>query len=42
MFEVLRKRRNVRLFQEQAIEAEKIALLKEADLQSPSSRNLNP
>lgn len=42
MFEVLRKRRSIRSFQGCAIEAEKIALLKEAALRSPSSRNREP
>ena len=42
MIDSLRKRRSVRAFEERAIEPEKVALLKEAALRSPSSRNLDP
>jgi len=42
MIDYLRKRRSVRAFEERAIESEKVALLKEAALRSPSSRNLAP
>ncbi len=42
MIEILRKRRSIRLFTEQKIEAEKISLLQEALLRSPTSRNFNP
>jgi nitroreductase len=38
----LRKRRSVRLFENRPVEADKIELLKEAALRSPSSRNLDP
>lgn len=40
--DLIRKRRSVRKFLDQPIEAEKIRLLQEAALRSPSSRNLNP
>ena len=42
MIDTLRKRRSVRRFENQAIEPEKVELLKEAVLRSPSSRNLDP
>ncbi|MGA1845679.1 nitroreductase family protein [Deferribacter abyssi] len=42
MIELLRKRRSIRQFQDKPIEAEKIEILKEAILRSPSSRNLTP
>lgn len=42
MIELLRARRSVRSFQERAIEPEKVAILKEAALRSPSSRNIEP
>ena len=42
MIDLLRKRRSVRRFEDRAIEPEKIELLKEAVLRSPSSRNFDP
>ena len=42
MIELLRQRRSVRQFTDQKIEAEKIGILKEAVLRSPSSRNFDP
>jgi len=42
MIDILRKRRSVRRFEARAIETEKVELLKEAVLRSPSSRNLDP
>ncbi|HOK94971.1 MAG TPA: nitroreductase family protein [Anaerohalosphaeraceae bacterium] len=42
MIEYLRKRRSVRAFDNRPIEPDKIALLKEAVLRSPSSRNFDP
>ena len=42
MIELLRKRRSVRQFQDRRIEPEKIEVLKEAVLRSPSSRNFDP
>lgn len=42
MIELLRKRRSVRRFEDRAIEPEKVELLKEAVLRSPSSRNFDP
>ena len=42
MIEYLRKRRSIRRFENRAIEPEKIELLKEAVLRSPSSRNFDP
>lgn len=42
MIELLRQRRSVRRFENRPIEPEKIALLKEAVLRSPSSRNFDP
>lgn len=42
MMELLRTRRSIRRFLDQAIEADKIELLKEAALRSPTSRNLEP
>lgn len=41
IMELLRTRRSVRTYTDQAIEPEKLALLKEAVLRSPSSRNLD-
>jgi nitroreductase len=41
MMELLRARRSIRTYIDQAIEPEKLALLKEALLRSPSSRNLD-
>ena len=40
--DLLRKRRSIRQFQDKAIEQEKVDLLIEAVLRSPSSRSLNP
>ncbi len=40
--DLLRKRRSVRQFQDRPVEQEKIDLLMEAMLRSPSSRSLNP
>lgn len=42
MIELLRNRRSVRQYVDKAIEPEKIELLKEAVLRSPSSRNFDP
>ncbi|MFW6290580.1 MAG: nitroreductase family protein [Mariniphaga sp.] len=42
MIELLRHRRSIRKFTDQPIEAEKIDILKEAALRSPSSKNINP
>lgn len=42
MIELLRNRRSIRKFKSRAIESEKIELLKEALLRSPTSRNRNP
>lgn len=42
MIEYLRKRRSVRQFENRPIEPDKVALLKEAVLRSPSSRNFDP
>ena len=42
MIELLRNRRSVRKFTEQSIEPEKVELLKESLLRSPTSRNINP
>jgi nitroreductase len=42
MIEVLRKRRSIRKYTDKRVEAEKIELLKEAVLRSPSSKNINP
>ena len=42
MIELLRTRRSVRKFTSEAIEPEKIELLKETVLRSPTSRNINP
>jgi len=42
MLELLRQRRSVRKFQQRAVESEKIALLTEALLRAPTSRNLQP
>ena len=41
-FDLLRNRRSIRKFQDRTIEADKLALLKETALRSPSSRSLNP
>ena len=42
MIELLRQRRSIRQFTDQKIEQEKIDILKEAVLRSPSSRNFEP
>ncbi len=42
MIELLRKRRSIRVYEDRNIEPEKIEILKEALLRSPSSRNINP
>jgi len=42
MIEILRTRRSIRKYTEQPIETEKIEILKEAVLRSPSSKNINP
>lgn len=42
MIELLRKRRSVRTYKNQAIETEKIEILKESLLRSPTSRNRHP
>jgi nitroreductase len=42
MIEILRNRRSIRKYANQLIESEKIELLKEALLRSPSSKNINP
>jgi nitroreductase len=42
MLDILRNRRSIRRYQDREIEAEKIELLKEAALRSPTSRSINP
>lgn len=42
MIELLRARRSVRRYSDQPVEPEKVSLLKEAVLRSPSSRNIDP
>jgi len=42
MIELLRQRRSIRKYTEQKIEPEKLEILKEAVLRSPSSKNINP
>ena len=42
MIDLLRSRRSIRKFTSQPIEAEKIEIIKEALLRSPSSRGINP
>jgi nitroreductase len=42
MIELLRNRRSIRKYTDKSIDPEKIELLKEAVLRSPSSRNLDP
>ena len=42
MIEILRNRRSIRKYTGQKIEPEKTAVLKEALLRSPSSKNINP
>jgi len=42
MIEILRNRRSIRKYTEQPVEQDKLELLKEAVLRSPSSKNINP
>ena len=42
MIELIRKRRSIRKYLEKKIETEKIDIMKEALLRSPSSRNIKP
>lgn len=42
MIEILRNRRTIRKYTEQKVESEKIRILEEALLRSPSSKNINP
>ena len=42
MIELLRQRRSIRKYTSQEIENEKLEILKEAVLRSPSSKNINP
>jgi nitroreductase len=42
MLDTLRKRRSIRSYEDKDIEPEKIELLKEAALRSPTSRGINP
>jgi len=42
MIELLRNRRSIRKYTDKCIEPEKIEILKEAILRSPSSRNIDP
>ncbi len=42
MIEILRNRRSMRKFQDRSIEEDKLSLLKEALVRSPSSRSINP
>ena len=42
MIEILRNRRTIRKYTAQPVETEKLELLKEALLRSPSSKNINP
>jgi nitroreductase len=42
MIELLRARRSIREYTDQPIEPQKLAVLKEAVLRSPSSRNIDP
>ncbi len=42
MIDMLRRRRSIRSYLDKPVESEKIELLKEAVLRSPSSRNFNP
>jgi len=42
MIDLLRNRRSIRKYTNQPVEPEKIELLKEAVLRSPSSKNINP
>ncbi|MDZ7725782.1 MAG: nitroreductase family protein [candidate division KSB1 bacterium] len=42
MIDLLRRRRSIRVFQQKPVESDKIELLKEACLRSPTSRNRHP
>lgn len=42
MLDILRERRSIRRYEDREIEPEKIELIKEAALRSPSSRGINP
>ena len=42
MIEILRKRRSIRKYTNQPVEKEKVEILKEAVLRSPSSKNIEP
>jgi len=42
MIHILRNRRSVRVFEERAVEDDKVEILKEALVRSPSSRSINP
>ena len=42
MIELLRNRRSIRKYTDRDIEPEKVEILKEAILRSPSSRNFDP
>lgn len=42
MIELLRNRRSIRKYTEQPVEQDKLTILKEAVLRSPSSKNINP
>jgi nitroreductase len=42
MIEILRTRRSIRKYTEQKVETEKLGILKEAVLRSPSSKGINP
>ena len=42
MLDILRERRSIRRYRDREIEPEKIELIKEAALRSPSSRGINP
>lgn len=42
MLEILRERRSIRCYKDRELEPEKMEILKEAALRSPSSRGINP
>jgi len=42
MIDLLRTRRSIRVFQDKSLETEKVEILREAILRSPSSRNVRP
>ena len=42
MIELLRERRSIRTYADEPVETDKIEILKEALLRSPSSKNINP